>query len=60
MGKTAGSAGIVPMAPVAIGAMFSKGAGAVDDDLAADWPTAGTYSRAECAPGRFRAGNTLP
>jgi len=47
------------MVLVAIEATFSKGAGVVDDDLAADWPTAGTYTRAECEHRRFRAGNSF-
>jgi len=45
MGKTAASTGIVPMAFVAFEQYFPKAQGVIDDGLAADRPTAGTYTR---------------
>jgi hypothetical protein len=44
MDKTAASIGIEPMA-LGDRAILSKGAGVIDDGLAADRPTADTYSR---------------
>jgi hypothetical protein len=45
MGKTAASPGIVPMVPVAFEQYFPKAQGVIDDGLAADRLTAGTYTR---------------
>ena len=48
MGKTAASTGIVPivpMVPVAFEQCFPKAQGVIDDGMAADRLTAGTYTR---------------